>query len=317
MTIPEEHLLSIAKYYGIEHHTMTFIGGMENSVYSFKIGNEERVLRIGNSNHMSYELVDAELHWIRYLSENEIPVVKPLPSVNDEFVERISVGNSSYNVVAFEKAEGKHIDFSEDPRNWDKQFVRNWGELLGRLHSVTKSYKAGKSKRYKFTPGLDSFRYKNESGEIKDYIDNLFGQLGELPTGKDEYGLVHSDIHAGNFLLMNNRISSILDFDRACYKWFASEFSIALFYPLYATTLRGNANAQKEFVNGFLPNLLTGYESENKFDSKWLEWIDLFIRVRDVILLMYNINEEWKEQNRSRIRGNEVYIDIASEIQLT
>jgi Ser/Thr protein kinase RdoA (MazF antagonist) len=308
-TIPKKHLVEIGKRYGIIPQDLKFVGGFENSVYSFSKNKQDFFLRIGNSKHMTSSLVEAEIDWVHFLVERGVPAVKPVTSVNEQQVEMVSIDNESYNIVAFEKAEGDHVDH-RNPLSWNSEMVRDWGKVIGKMHSVTKDYKPRSSRRYEFNPGLDSFLYKKESKEIRNYIDGLFQQLCELPKTRDTYGLVHSDIHTGNFFVKDNKISTILDFDRACYKWFISEIAIALFYPLYLTQLRSEVDSQKKFVGEFLPIFLEGYETENNLKSEWFSYLDLFLRIRDAILLMYAPNEDWRKPLRSRMIGKEPYLDV-------
>ncbi|MGD9397156.1 MAG: phosphotransferase [Candidatus Thorarchaeota archaeon] len=309
-TIPRTHLKEIGERYGVEPKGLIFVGGFENSVYSFSKKGQELFLRVGSSKHMTLELVQAEIEWVRYLVEKGVPAVKPAPSVADGYVERVDLGKVSYNVVAFEKAKGEHIKDGREPLKWNREMIRDWGRVIGRMHSVTKDFKPKSSRRYDYNPGLDSFLYKNESKKIREYIDGLWIQLGELPKSNDSYGLVHSDIHTGNFFVRNNKISAILDFDRSCYKWFISELAIALYYPTYLSELRNHKGQQKKFVRDFVSLFMEGYETENQLDSKWLEHLDFFIRVREVILLMYSPNEDWRKPLRPRISGKEPYLDV-------
>jgi Ser/Thr protein kinase RdoA (MazF antagonist) len=309
-TIPKAHLKEIGERYGIKPEGLSFVGGFENSVYSFTKKNQELFLRIGSSKHMMLELVQAEIEWVRYLVEKGVPAVKPIPSAADDYVERVDLGEVSYNVVAFEKAEGEHIKDGREPQKWSGEMIRDWGRVIGKMHSVTKDFEPKASRRYEYNPGLDSFLYKNESEKIREYIDGLWLQLSELPKTKDSYGLVHFDIHTGNFFVRNNKISAILDFDRACYKWFISELAVALYYPTYLSELRNQKEQQKKFVRNFVSLFMEGYETENQLDSKWFEHLDFFMRVREVILLMYSPNDDWRKPLRPRISGKEPYLDV-------
>ncbi|MHA2423755.1 MAG: phosphotransferase enzyme family protein, partial [Candidatus Thorarchaeota archaeon] len=292
--IPDSHLQKIGDKYGTQMENLHHLGGFENSVYSFSKNGKEYVLRIGNAKHMTFNLVQAEIDWVLHLVENDVPAIIPVPSKNGSYVESISVDDVSYNVVAFEKAEGAHLDHTE-PQKWDKQIITDWGRVIGQMHAATKKFKHKSSRRYEYRPAGDSYLYKNESKAIQGYITNLFQDIDSLPRTTDSYGIVHSDIHTGNFFVKDKKISAIMDFDRACYKWFVSEFAISLYYPLYLTKLRSDSQAQTEFIQNFFPLFLKGYETENKLDSKYFENLDLFIRARDVILLMYAPSEDWRK----------------------
>jgi len=244
-----------------------------------------------------------------YLGDNGIPAVKPIPSQNYQYVEEVTIDRVRYNVVAFEKAKGEHVKHG-DPMSWSSDMIKDWGGVIGKMHSVTRKFVPGSSKRYEYNPGLDRFLYKNESKKIRNYIDGLWQKLSELPKTKDSYGLVHSDIHTGNFFVQDNKISAILDFDRACYKWFISELAVALYYPTYLTKLNEDKAKQKKFVSDFVSLFMEGYENENKLDSKWFEYLDFFMRVREVILLMYSPDDDWRKPLRPRISGEEPYLDV-------
>ncbi|MFW9804111.1 MAG: phosphotransferase enzyme family protein, partial [Candidatus Thorarchaeota archaeon] len=218
----------------------------------------------------------------------------------------------SYNVVAFEEAEGEQLDFG-DPKSWNYSVVRDWGRTIGRMHSVTKDYKPKSARRYEFRPELDLSLIKREDMKVREKVSNLFQSMHELPKGREEHGLVHSDIHVGNFFVKDNKLSAILDFDRACYKWFVSEIAVALYYPLYVSMLRNDADEQREFASRFLPAFLEGYKSENTLDSMWLEQLKMFMQVRDAILFMYlppSVPEEVRGRFRRRILGEDTYTDI-------
>jgi Ser/Thr protein kinase RdoA (MazF antagonist) len=311
-TVSKEHLKQACEQYDIASEELRFAGGMENAVYSYQKDNQDIFLRFGHSSHMTLDLVTAEIEWVVYLLDNNVPAVKPVKSETGAYVERIGKGEDSYNIVAFEKADGDQLDFG-DPKSWNDTVVRDWGKTIGRMHSVTKDYNPKSKRRYEFHPELDLPLIKGESKKVIGRISDLFRRIHELPKSRETYGLVHSDIHVGNFFVKDDKISAILDFDRACYKWFISEIAIALYYPLYVTTLRSNSSEQKEYASRFLPIFLDGYTSENNLEPSWFQHLDMFMQVRDAILFMYmppGVPEEVKGRFRRRILGKDPYIDI-------
>ncbi len=315
--IVKPHLNLICERYGLVQPALSFVGGMENSVYSYQKDGQEYFLRVGHSKHMTHELVTAEIDWVLFLVDNEVPAVKPVLSTNGEYVERVDIGDSYYNVVAFEKAEGENLDFY-NPQSWSDTAIQSWGKNLGRLQSITKDYEPKSTRRYKFnlTPNYIRSLIPNETPETIEKVKHVFLQLDSLPTTKEGYGLVHSDLHAGNFFVKNNEVSAILDFDRACYKWFISEIAIAVYYPLYTTSLRHNEEDQHKFANHFLPIFMKGYESENRLDDSWFRSLDLFVQVRDAVLFLYlppTVKEEVRNVYRRRIVGKDPYTSIIWE----
>ena len=309
--VPKKYLLEIGKVYDFDPNNLSYVGGIENHIYSFSRNNQEYFVRIGESKHMSFELVEAEMDWIVYLVNNKIPSVKPIQSMNERYIEKVEKDEGHLNVVVFEKAEGKHLDHS-NPQNWTDDIITEYGRITGRMHSLAKNYQAKSSKRYEFQPSLDiKYMLKGEENQIVKIITEIFHEVESLPKDKNGYGLVHGDFHTGNFFVENDKISAILDFDRTCYKWFISEIAVALFYPLYATHLSKNQEKQIKFVKRFFPLFMKGYNSQNSLDSKWMKKIDIFIKTRHAILYMYLPPQldHMKEEQGQRLKEDN-YINI-------
>ncbi|MFX0174394.1 MAG: phosphotransferase enzyme family protein, partial [Candidatus Hodarchaeota archaeon] len=300
--------------WSINPSTLSFLGGLENQVYSFKKNKNDYILRVGHSTHMTHDLVQAEMDWVCYLYENNIPVPKPLSSKNSILVERVPAEVGYFNVIVLEKLPGNHINFQK-PRAWNEKIIYQWGKIIGKMHRLSKKYTPKNVRRYDFNPtsSLVEEMIPNEPNLIKKKIIDIFQSLKSLPKTKDAYGLVHSDLHPGNFLIDDNVISGILDFDRTCYKWFISEIAIALYYPLYLSPLNTNKNEQEDFSHYFLPIFWKGYKSENLLDPFWLSTLNNFIRVRDAILFLYLPRERGKNDLNSikdRLLNENTYIDI-------
>jgi Ser/Thr protein kinase RdoA (MazF antagonist) len=309
--IPIKYLNRIGDLYGFDPDILSYVGGFENRVYSFSKNNQEYFLRIGDSKHMAFDLVKAEIDWVVYLAGNNIPVVKPVLSENGNYIEKVEIDDGYLNVVLFEKAKGEHLDH-RNPQNWSDELIMEYGRTTGKMHALSKSYEVNESKRYEFKPALDiEYLLKNEDKRTISIISNHFQEIEKLPKDKEGYGLVHGDLHTGNFFVQDDKITALLDFDRTCYKWFISEIAVALYYPLYLTHLKENKEEQKKFVKRFLPLYMKGYETENKLDSLWMEKIDIFIKVRDAILFMYFPpgRNGFKKEVKQRITEDS-YLDI-------
>ena len=51
-----------------------------------------------------------------------------------------------------------------------------------------------------------------------------------LPQDDVNYGLIHFDVHAGNFFVDGAGTLTLFDFDDCHYNWFANDIAIVLFY---------------------------------------------------------------------------------------
>ena len=315
--VAKEHLSKIGELYDFNPDGLSYVGGMENHVYSFSKDDQEYFVRIGDSKHMSFELVEAEIDWLVYLTKNEVPAVKPIQSTKGKYIEKVVKDEGHLNVVVFEKAKGEHLDHG-NPQDWSDEIIIDFGKTVGKMHALAKNYSAKTSRRYEFQPSLDiKHMLKDEEEDLVEIIKKHFQEVENLPKGKDEYGLVHGDLHSGNFFVDNNKVSAILDFDRTCYKWFISELAVSLFYPLYATQLNKDKEQQTEFAKRYVPLFMKGYETANTLDKKWLEKIDIFIKVRHAILYMYLPPQfnHLKEEQARRLK-NDDYLNIQEILNL-
>ncbi|MHA2295083.1 MAG: phosphotransferase [Candidatus Hodarchaeales archaeon] len=171
----KEFIHQACERYGIKPTNLTFIGGLENYIYSFQKNNRDFILRAGYDAHMSFDLVQAEIDWVLYLAKGKIPVVKPVPSSAGAFVERLVIDDDTcMNVVTFEKAEGQHLDH-RNPREWNEEFIKQWGSIVGKMHALTKNYLPKSTKRYEFNPLCEvQEMLVNEEKETIDRINSIF-----------------------------------------------------------------------------------------------------------------------------------------------
>jgi hypothetical protein len=60
-TIRVDHLQKMAERYGTRASELVHVGGFENSVYSFHRGERDLFLRTRDSEHTTFELVEADI----------------------------------------------------------------------------------------------------------------------------------------------------------------------------------------------------------------------------------------------------------------
>ncbi|MCM1991785.1 phosphotransferase enzyme family protein [Oceanirhabdus seepicola] len=306
--------------FGLKLDEVTYIGGFENFVYGFKRNEKEYILRIGHSDHREYDMITAELDWVNFLAENKADVSTPIKSIKGKLVEIVKVGDGSYfTVTTYEKAKGGR----PTKENIGDDFCFEYGRAIGKLHNLTKKYKVteGIPKRYEWHEDIlfqdgTSFLPK-EDKYIWEKYNELIKYLKALPIDVDSYGLIHTDIHFGNFFVNHNKIT-IFDFDDCSYKWFISDIAIAIFY---LTAFGMDSDKRNSFVKEFLSSFMKGYNVENKLDKFWLKELKNFIKLREftiyiVIHRSFDANNlpEWASQYKSdfkrRLEKNIPLIDL-------
>ena len=232
----KEVLQQAADFYGGDIENAKKLGDFENYVYEIHKQGKPCILRLTHSSHRSKDQVEAELEWVNYLHSEGINVSLVSHSANGNLVEEIQIpaGDSSFFVCLFDKAPGEPVSVKSDLMGPD--LFREWGKTTGKMHRVTKNFEKGNAEREHWD---DDDLLKNissylpaEDGEIIREGKEIIEKLHSFPAGKNEYGLIHSDIHSGNFFYHEGEIH-VFDFDDSSYHWFASDIAIPLYYSTW------------------------------------------------------------------------------------
>ncbi|EWG11717.1 phosphotransferase enzyme family protein [Cytobacillus firmus] len=278
------HFLSIFSLNTVNYKKL---GDFENYVYQASKDGEELILRITHSTHRKLEELFSEVDWMSYLRKEGVKVPKVVPSKSGNMVESLEAGDGSvFYAGLFSKAEGKPI--SVRAPEFNKELFHAWGRAVGKMHAATKSYvpSADIVPRMqwdeeelltveKYIPEEDQLIVKNTK--------DLLNQLQHLPKHKNNYGLIHTDIHSGNFFYDGKDIH-VFDFDDCCYHWFASDIAIPLYYSLLYKFKEADPAEVNIFGKIFLNSFLDGYRLENEIPGDLEKQLPLFLRLRDITL---------------------------------
>ncbi|GAA0314908.1 hypothetical protein GCM10008967_01770 [Bacillus carboniphilus] len=208
-------------------------------------------------------------------------------SKNHQLTEVIPAADDSYFIVAcYEKFNGSRLRFREVEEEGKWELVEEWGKTIGQLHRITKEYTpSNQVKRPDWNEEellkIEEF-VKSPPQKVLQYRDNVIEQINQLAINSDVFGLIHSDIHSGNFLIENGKIN-VFDFDDCSYHWFASDIAIALYYTMLGRDYHKEDN-REAIANRFLEHFLKGYKTENTIPREAIESIPLFLRLRDIVL---------------------------------
>lgn len=233
------------------------LGDFENYIFKAKGDNDEDyVLRLTHSSHRSKKEVEAELDFLRYVAENGAKVAGPLYSASQNLVEDI-------------RAESPY---------WGDAYFEAWGKAIGQLHRLTMNYPK--------TDHRDTWE-EDESGIVNELEDDqvkkiatvLMDEIKALPIERETFGLMHGDIHPGNFHYDGKELT-IFDFDDAAYNYFIHDLAMVLYYSVLFTTW--TAEEKTDFARKQLQVLRKGYEYEHRLADSWYESLPLFLRLRDI-----------------------------------
>ena len=184
-------------------------------------GYEDRIFRISHTSHRTAQQLKAELEFLLYLSDGTAAVSKPLPLPNGALVQQL--GN--FSICSFEKAASSQVEtqFSDD-------LIQEWGRSIGMFHRLAKSFVAKAPRPSWWEDENHQFlkRIPGREAAVLNASDRLMSTLSDLPQTEDCYGLIHSDAHAGNFLVDGDQLT-FFDFDDSLYAWFGYDLATILF----------------------------------------------------------------------------------------
>ncbi|MCL2512396.1 MAG: phosphotransferase [Oscillospiraceae bacterium] len=300
-----------AESYGFDKATCRFIAyGRERikHICAFNIYGKPYVLRLikGAAGHIGQ--TKAEMDWLLYLADKGASAPFPLKAENGELAVFAEEGGETYIMSAFSMAQGQYWD-KNDPNLWNINVFYNWGKAVGDMHRLTKGYKPANDadKRGEFNirrmigEKIKAFPSVNRKAE------DLLNEIEALPKDGDSYGLIHNDLHPGNFLIDGERIN-LFDFDGCAYSWYAFDIGTALYLALW---LGRNNDAGTDFTNDIIRCFLRGYLSANRLNDFWLSKIPLFMMSCKIALFSLGCdcenpdNESNDEHQRERMRNIE------------
>lgn len=266
--------------------------GAANLVYEYEIEKKPLILRISFTPERTRGQIQAELHFVNYLSENGVNVSKPVPSKNGNLIETIQAMGIPFHVVSFVKGKGMRVPDNGYGYRTDapiEEYFHNWGRVLGQMHALTKGYQP-ESQEIKRPDWFDL--HKNRLGTVSQLPDRLHSvqrqiqflleELKALPRDKDAFGLIHGDFNDGNFTVdYTNGDIIVFDFDDSCYFWFMYEIAAAWEGGIGRTMYRG-LHERKSFMEGYMDQVMEGYSSQNQLTAEWLDRLPLFIQLIQV-----------------------------------
>ena len=100
--------------FSVDVQSAKMLGDFENFIYEGEREGQKVIIRFTHSSHRSYEQIVAEIDWVSYLKQQEIPVYKHFTSVDGQLLETITAQDgSSFLICCYEKLPGKCIAWQD------------------------------------------------------------------------------------------------------------------------------------------------------------------------------------------------------------
>lgn len=281
----EKHLEQASDLWNLNPN-LKFHRRVENFIYFSSSDQGEVVLRLTEPTRRKKEELQAELDWQIWLSSRGVTCARPFESSRGELVEVIEDGGAIYFASVFEKLNGIQI---RTPEQFTPELMKSWGRQLASLHTVTAEYRpsAKIAPRWNWREDFDRMigpiSLHDRRSLAGEQAHSLFEWLSKLPVDEKVYGLVHTDLHNGNFLVDGENELRIFDFDDCCYHWFGYDLAVPLFY-LRFRNIDMKMGLDIKNLEGFY---LQGYREIQTLDDDWTSRIESFIRLRALIMYFW------------------------------
>lgn len=255
------------------------------------------IIRISDGATRSRGELLGELRWLDHLITHSCTVTTPIASRRGELLETIDLDGNTMHVCCFKRFGGRELHPATDAE-WNDELFFNLGREIGRIHRV--------SDQLQLPPDEDRLPwYESKLTRIPNPLPEDFNPrvaeamrafLAELrgrPTLPGQFGLVHRDLHSGNFLYEEGKVE-IIDFDLGCYGWRTMDFAVLLFSHYYYPSLRV-PNATK-LAGHVLATMVRGYREEYTIDREQLETIGDMILLHTILnyFVMVPAMEHWQ-----------------------
>ena len=274
--------------FGLKRSDSISLRGSHSYVYEYLGGKQSVILKITHSTHRRERQILGELDFTNYLADNGMRVSRAIMSSGGNWVETMEAEPGYFLATAYEKAPGALVDW----REWTPELYEQWGALIGRTHALTKGYEPSdesiRRRHWHENRDWDLESSVPESKvEFRRYGQGIKDWLLSLPTERDSYGLIHSDLHQWNMLYDGSELWPI-DFDNLHYDWFLSDFTTVVINAVisqrrsyergrYDEWTGGRRMDSAEFLDYFMGAFVSGYKTENILDPVWTRWLPRFL----------------------------------------
>lgn len=275
--------------------------GLQNRVFSFYYRKVKLVARLTLSRKRTIEQLHAELAFMETINLNGINTISPY-KFHNQSITSFKYNGSIYWVVLFEFFNGKLIDV-HNRSEWNANFFQNWGRTIANMHS-TASETSKKFTRPCFIHDVGEF---NPIPSLLDKIDpelaviyeSMKMELDHFSKTEDTFGLIHNDLHQGNFFVVKNELI-LFDFDDCAYNWYAQDLAVSLYHALW--TGESFHPEWTEFHDVFITNFFDGYTSYRSVTKDEMKLVSIFLRMRELFLFLlfksswdFDSIEEWQK----------------------
>lgn len=270
--------------------TLYFINHGENTTFRVEGRDGKKfLLRIHRAGYHRPEAIGEELAWLDRLGKGgEVTAPRPVRSKRGKFLESVEApgvdGARQCDLLRW--VEGRFVYKSATEKTF-----RELGRLMARLHASNQKKKVVHrrywdaegllGKRPTFgpidqLPGVPAAQQRLLLATRREVLAYLRRYERKHP---ERQGLIHADLHFGNFLVRKDGIGAI-DFDDSGFGFHAYDLVV----PLTQITHLCKKNSKKSFP-AFVAALQEGYASEGRWDAADAAALPYLFAARRLVML--------------------------------
>lgn len=243
------------------------------------------IVRVSDGDVRARSELVGELMWLHHLREHGCTVSKPIRSVGGELVETSELPQGTYHVSCFERFGGRLLNPRTDAV-WNDTLFEKLGRAVGRLHRVSDTLALPPA--YDRRPWFELIvsRIPDPLPAALDRattmaMQSFMAEMRARPLVPRHYGLIHGDLHAGNFLYEAGEIE-LIDFDLGTYGWRVMDF-VALLFIQYYFPSRRVPDASPRRASEVLMAMVRGYRQEYALDREQLDAVNDLMKLRSIL----------------------------------
>ncbi len=290
--------------YGLIASRLTLMPTYYNTVYRVQTTDGDFALRMHRLDDrpiapdMGKNYINSELLWLQALAHDTfVAAPQPLANLSGELVTLVQdAGGRLLPCSALHWIEGRFYN-----QGLRVSHLERVGAMTARLHNYSESGQFvpspaferdraegldGPKRQFEFHPMQTDVRepatYWGElvaqydaaaSKMVAAAVEQVWADLGEFGPGNDRFGLIHADIHQGNYLFWHGEIK-LLDFNNVGYAHYLFDLAVTL------DNLLDRAD-----YSTLKAALLQGYQRERDLPAKYQRYLRSLIALRNLTCL--------------------------------
>ncbi len=281
----DEHLQKVRALWRLDGD-LGFVRKVENWIYHHPTS--RLFLRLTEPSHRGEAQLKAELDWMTHLEKKGIRLASPRLSANGNYVEPVGFEGKVFYTSAFQQANGERL---AEPEGFTRPVLEKWGRLLGEMHAATSSYRPSSAiqKRPQWNEEQNYLHIRKSipksDGKLFERFQDLQAWMDPLSQGPAEYGLVHADLHHGNFHVDPLGEFTVFDFDDCHYHWYGYDIAVPIFHIEYTLWRKGASQSWESLSDAFW----RGYLSAHALSERWIQSVPRFLEYRTFVLYCWNL----------------------------